>query len=379
MTIPQIQQTNVVPEFDRNARKTYLSDRHYEEGAGMSCFPITLFLTVNNQCNLRCQMCDVGQKNPDTFFARNTFNQEMTMSLGDWKKVIDDSLPYRPDICIATTEPLLYPDLILLMEYINGKGLTLHLTTNGFLLERYAAQLVDIGFERLHVSLDGDQTMHDTIRGVPGAFKKAVKGIQSVAWLKEKRRTPYPEIHLYSVIVPLNYQVIDTTFESLAGLPVDSLNYIHFGFVSEIMAEAHNRRFGKSLYIEPSSVARLDPSEIDHRRLFQAVERTKALAEKTDFPVTFLPEMSKNQMDTYYHDHLSFMKEGAACMTPWKIAQISPNGDVVPLSRCFNIAMGNVKKSAITEIWNNSKYRQFRRHLKTNGAYPFCSRCCAIF
>jgi radical SAM protein with 4Fe4S-binding SPASM domain len=84
-------------------------------------------------------------------------------------------------------------------------------------------------------------------------------------------------------------------------------------------------------------------------------------------------------MKTYYHDHLAFIKKDAACMTPWKIAQINPNGDVVPLSRCFNIAMGNVKEAGIKEIWNGRKYRQFRRHLKINRAYPFCSRCCAIF
>lgn len=378
MSIPQHRRADDLAEFDRNARKSFLSEHHYREGTGYSCFPITLFFTVNNRCNLHCQMCDVGANIPDTFFARNTFNQEMSMSLHDWKKVVDDSMPYRPDICIATTEPLLYPDLIPLMEYIHEKGLVLHLTTNGVLLEKYAEQLVDIGFERLHVSLDGGQTMHDHIRGVEGAFERAVKGIRKVAWLREKRRAPCPEIHVYSVILPMNYEEIDSTFESLAGLPIESLNYIHFSFVSEVMADAHNRRFGKLLPIEPSSVGRLDPLEIDPQKLFSAVERTKRLAGQTSLPVTFLPEMSEEQMKAWYHNHLAFLKSGAACMTPWRIAQINPNGDVVPLSRCFNKAMGNVKESNIVEIWNGESYRQFRLHLKGQGAYPFCSRCCAI-
>ena len=53
MTISQHQKTDYVIEFDRNARKNFLSDRYYNEDTGLSCFPITLFFTVNNQCNLR--------------------------------------------------------------------------------------------------------------------------------------------------------------------------------------------------------------------------------------------------------------------------------------------------------------------------------------
>ena len=77
---------------------------------------------------------------------------------------------------ISGGEPLLLRDLPRLADCLTAGGLTVSVTTNGWLLSRRAAELAG-RVDAIRVSLDGpDPLAHDALRG-EGSFSRALVGI----------------------------------------------------------------------------------------------------------------------------------------------------------------------------------------------------------
>jgi len=74
-------------------------------------------------------------------------------------------------------EPLLRKDLVEILAFSRSLPLHTSLITNGTLLESRINEIAQYINGALYVSLDGLEKTHDTIRGVNGCFRKAVRGI----------------------------------------------------------------------------------------------------------------------------------------------------------------------------------------------------------
>jgi MoaA/NifB/PqqE/SkfB family radical SAM enzyme len=74
-------------------------------------------------------------------------------------------------------EPLLRKDLVEILAYSRSLPLHTSLVTNGTLLESRIDEIASYINGVVYVSLDGLEKTHDTIRGVNGCFRKAVRGI----------------------------------------------------------------------------------------------------------------------------------------------------------------------------------------------------------
>jgi MoaA/NifB/PqqE/SkfB family radical SAM enzyme len=74
-------------------------------------------------------------------------------------------------------EPLLREDLAEILAYSRSLPLHTSLITNGTLLESRIDEISQYINGALYVSLDGLEKTHDTIRGVNGCFRKALRGI----------------------------------------------------------------------------------------------------------------------------------------------------------------------------------------------------------
>jgi MoaA/NifB/PqqE/SkfB family radical SAM enzyme len=74
-------------------------------------------------------------------------------------------------------EPLLRKDLVEILAFSRSLPLHTSLITNGTLLESRIDEIFPYINGALYVSLDGLEKTHDTIRGVNGCFRKAVRGI----------------------------------------------------------------------------------------------------------------------------------------------------------------------------------------------------------
>lgn len=98
-------------------------------------------LHITNTCNCSCRHC----------FAH--FGESKPLSVDDWKRVVDNCISETKvtEFNIAGGEPLLYPALIDLVQYIRDKGIDVSIITNGILMttewvKKNASLFKTIGF-----------------------------------------------------------------------------------------------------------------------------------------------------------------------------------------------------------------------------------------
>ncbi|QLA18730.1 12,18-didecarboxysiroheme deacetylase [Desulfolutivibrio sulfoxidireducens] len=127
---------------------------------------------MTRRCNLKCVHCyakALGEHGKD----------EIDTSQG--KAIIDDLAAYgAPVMLFSGGEPLVRKDLVELAHHAVSKGMRAVISTNGTLITpEKAKELKAVGLSYVGISLDGGEDIHDRFRGVPGAFKKALRGIEN--------------------------------------------------------------------------------------------------------------------------------------------------------------------------------------------------------
>jgi MoaA/NifB/PqqE/SkfB family radical SAM enzyme len=148
-------------------------------------FPESISLTITNRCNLRCQMC--GQWSQDGYIRRNPDSLKHEIALVDWKRVVDELASHGiSSLLLRGGEIFMFPGIVELLEYIHRKGMFISIDTNGTLLKQYAKDIVRLGNMHLTISVDGPETVHDEVRGVPGTFQRIKKGLTLLKELEAK-------------------------------------------------------------------------------------------------------------------------------------------------------------------------------------------------
>jgi MoaA/NifB/PqqE/SkfB family radical SAM enzyme len=339
--------------------------------------PRIVYFSVNSVCNLKCRMCDIGQGQRDRQLSKNLcFSEGIELPLPTFKKVVDEVTFFQPLVCIVATEPLLYSQIVSGMKYVKDKGLRLSVTTNGFLLNKYAESLFQIEVDDLWISLDGTRQLNDVIRGVKGSFDRAIEGIRLINVLKERMESRKPKIHINFTISDLNYNHLVDFAKEMKNEKVHDIQFSHLNFVTEEMAQRHNERFGYFCKSTPSSMSKVNLTKIDIRRLESQIREVKMLFAKGG--ISFTPDLKDEVSlhDYYFRPHVPIGKK--RCLVPWTVASIQPNGDAILLMRCFNYVVGNVTKQHFLEIWRGEEYRSFRKELWESRHFPACTRCCGI-
>ena len=127
---------------------------------------------ITRRCNLKCVHCYAHAKNIP-------FDNELSTTEG--KFLIDDLAEFGvPVILFSGGEPLVRKDLPELADYAVKKGMRAVISTNGTLITpRTARTLKDIGLSYVGISLDGMEEINDRFRGVKGAFRSALEGIEN--------------------------------------------------------------------------------------------------------------------------------------------------------------------------------------------------------
>ncbi len=130
---------------------------------------------VTRACNLACRHCRASaqdEPHPDE------------LDTAEALAFINDlaGLETPPMLILTGGEPLLRADIYDLAAHAKDRGLSCVMAPNGTLLDaRAAARLKECGILRCSISLDGpDAARHDLLRGVPGAFAGALKGIAAL-------------------------------------------------------------------------------------------------------------------------------------------------------------------------------------------------------
>lgn len=161
-------------------------------------FPLHLDIEITSRCNLRCIFCD---KLPVLIEDR----------LGDmdfelYKKIIDEGvghnlwavkLSYRG-------EPLLHKDVVRMVEYTKKKGiLDVYFNTNGMLLsEEISRKLIEVGLDRISISIDGTNPLNFEKQRVGAKFNVILSNILHLLELRKKLGVSHPKIRIQTVYFP---------------------------------------------------------------------------------------------------------------------------------------------------------------------------------
>ena len=138
-------------------------------------FPLVLMLEPLHACNLKCSGCGRIREYADSLGQR--------LSVDECLHAVTEC--GAPIVSICGGEPLLYGEIVELVDKILQLGKHIYLCTNGILLEEKLDGFVQLAKRnrrtksRLYwnVHLDGTAAVHDTIVEKPGAFNKAYQGI----------------------------------------------------------------------------------------------------------------------------------------------------------------------------------------------------------
>ena len=118
-----------------------------------------MWLHITDDCNLSCRHC--------------LFSESRAMvrwlSLASVRELVDQTIPLGLNVVLLTGgEPLLHPEFIDILHLLMGyENITVAVLTNGLLYEKHSILLQEMDKTRIsfQVSIDGNRTSHDSIRG----------------------------------------------------------------------------------------------------------------------------------------------------------------------------------------------------------------------
>lgn len=377
---PFLKNPYLLYNFIRGGKRKYLDaniSKFKNDGRSNALWLISLRIT--DKCNHRCAVCgqygEQGYNREDTDMPSITGN----VPLERYKKMIDNIEHLKPHIYITGGEPFLYDGLNELCNYIKKKGLTVQIVTNGVKLEEKAEEIVNNQWDMICVSLDGPEEIHDKCRGVKGAYRTLVNGLEKIQKLKREKGKNKPLIFTLATLSGTNQPYLFETVKEAQKFDPDSVVIYYSWFTSQEVGEKHSKIIQKELGVEPfawKSYVR-DHSDTDFEALKRTVKKIKN--KEWENPVVFVPNIKIEEIEDYYLDPTNFLG-WKNCLTPWVEVNIMPNGDVVNCRDFPDIVMGNIMKDDVLDIYNNKRFREFRRALskQPNGVFPLCSRCCGL-
>lgn len=173
--------------------------------------PTYVIFFVTARCNARCKMC---------FYWRNIgqANQTKELSLDEIEK-ISHSFGFLQYLTLTGGEPSLREDLPAIARIFdkNNKVQFLSIPTNSIFVERIKGMVEEIlkttehPYLKLCLSLDGLDTDHDKIRGVPGCFEKVVANYNNL--VKLKKNVKDFEIMINLTVSSFNYRKVKEVME----------------------------------------------------------------------------------------------------------------------------------------------------------------------
>lgn len=307
----------------------------------------SVIIYPSNKCNFKCVMCGDHADH---------VKKTQIMDIGTLERIVRECSTFRikPKIHFSGLgEPLVCPDIVGLMRMCKQYKSQWSMTTNGYLLETYAEDLVANDCKAINISIHGAEPEHDQVTGVHNSLKKATRGLQKLDSLKRNTKS-MPVVAVNCVITSQNVLNLKTILDHFMHFPVNSITFQHLIFSAD---DFRNR----------------EPFTIQEKEKLESLEKFISYVSRTTFPlkINFFPKIKINDIRAYYSAEND--KFSHSCILPWLSARIYPNGDV---GMCNNI-YGNIQNSCLKSLINNNKAVMFRRALiKKEFSSPICFRCC---
>lgn len=298
-----------------------------------------LFLELTLRCNEHCFHCGSS--------CGDLPSPELPLSV--YKRLLDEvkeDFDIREiQLCITGGEPLLRKDFFDILGYAHELGFEWGMTSNAILVDKETAhRLAECGMGTISVSIDGLRETHDRLRGLKGAYDRAMAGIRNLI-----DEDAFQSVQVTTVINHRNIDELPQLFEIMDALDIDSWRVVN---------------------LEPIGRA-LDHPDLmctkeDYVRLFEFIREKRDLGYPVEYGCSHYLglEYEAEVRDWYW-----------LCNAGVYTASIMTNGDIaacLDIERRPDLIQGNILKDRFSSVWRDG-FKVFRKDLSDDA--EMCRDC----
>ncbi|MFQ5716345.1 MAG: SPASM domain-containing protein [Nitrospinales bacterium] len=288
--------------------------------------PSHVIIEISSACQLKCPLCPVGN---------GSLNRPShIMSFDTFKAVIDEIAGYVYRVNLSGMgEPTLNHQIVEMIEYAKRKNIYVDLYTNFQLKsQKLIESFVDVGLDSILIALDGaTKETYEQYR-IGGKFEGIIDNIRCLVETRKQSGGKKPEINIQFIAFDHNKDQLSMISDLVRSLGADNL-YVKRPFLfwgTEDKEENYN-------YIK----------------------------NEDDF----------NAYKVGGNGATWKLKPKKVCDYLWAATVVLADGSISPC--CFDydgkVVFGNVKEEPFKKIWNNNKYRSFRKQNRTDWkSVPLC-------
>lgn len=315
---------------------------------------VTFFVTW--ACNHRCVFCDVWKKTP-----------EDEMSVVEIEKIFKQ-LKKLDVLRITGGEPYTRSDLseiINIIDAVNDPTM-IHITTNGINTRRIIKSLETLNnVSKVHikVSIDDIGEKHDDIRGVSGAYEKAIETVRELVKFRDN----------YGLHVGVNQAILnESSMQSYETLKSELKKYdvpVYASIAYDSSSTLYSESDEKNNFRPDSSVKPF--GDWSENALEEAMSRLASDNRETG-------DFKERLVDNYFVNGLydrmvkKVEKNGPRCVALNNHLRLLPNGDI-PICLYNGTVVGNVREKKFKDIWFSNEIKPHRNFVRNcSGCWSSC-------
>lgn len=353
-------------------------DRIHRWNIGQRAPPYKLILVPSNRCNLKCPYCPNSHgRTVGRFKASDELTDEQ------WYAVVQEALDtgVKEFYVLGGGEPLLRKRMLMKIYQMIKARDPEHITeliTNGYFFTKKDAELIVQNklINKILFSIDGHTAeIHDSVRGVPGAWKRATESIRLLHKFKQKHNSDKPILHLNYIVTNRNYNHIAEMVELCGELGVVELAIHPMREYEETRGSFDHLKLGKE----------------EEKEMFREFERAQELAEKHDIYLNISMVEETIAKDESAPEEFIVGKElldkskGAGeqlqhfrtfCYEPLYSIFIDPKGNAnFCCTAGDSVDSQNVARNGLENIWYGKFLMSIRQGMLAGCSTPKCHNC----
>jgi radical SAM protein with 4Fe4S-binding SPASM domain len=285
-------------------------------------YPPFIMVEPTSRCNMDCPMC----------FVRDLKDkyQPGDLTLSNFNKIIADLGPATITLALwGYGEPLLNKHIAEMIAIAKRYGIFTSVSSNCYSLSKDKAEaLIDSGLDYLIASVDGASEETYARYRSPGKFQRVIDNMRYMCRRKKELGKSNPFVEWQFIVMKGNEHEIGKARDLALSIGVDKFSL------------------------------------------------KKAWIMEWDNPADYLPSHPKYHLQIY-----KGKLDDNPCSRPWNAPMITWKGDVMVCCADFSYGhrMGNMfEEGTFAKIWNNDKFRFFRKQVSRNiNSIDICRKCAA--
>lgn len=274
------------------------------------------------------------------------------LSTAQWKKVIKDASSIGTQtVVFSGGEPLLREDIFELISFTKNHHMNACLTSNGCLINQDTAlKLSQSGINVVNISIEGDQRIHDYLRG-DGSFDKTTLALE---YLKMHKI----ESTVAATVSKHNFEYLQSVLELAKAKKATTVRFQPF---SRIFLKSASG--GDDFFVDRK----------DKEKLQEIIEGIINLS--NEYKISTNPVSYLRNIPAYLCKEKIAMKKG--CSALWTSCPINSKGEVFP---CWNLTgqnriIGNINQESLVDLWFSNRHNQIRDSVLQAGCFGCMMSC----